>query len=217
MKRLLLAASAIMATAAVTAAVTLAVATPAFAGDLPLQRNSYYQPQPAAALFNWTGFYVGANAGYAWGSAIGGDPSGGVLGLTGGYNYQFNPNWVLGAETDIAFSNADTSRPAGKFESGYIGTLRARLGYSVGNVMFYGTAGAAYGKGELTVGGLTNDQTHWGWTIGAGVEAMLTQNVSAKFEYLYVDLSDKNYTTVGGPVNVGYTTSLLRGGVNYRF
>ena len=80
-----------------------------------------------------------------------------------------------------------------------------------------GTAGAAYGKGELSVGGLTNDQTHWGWTIGAGVEAMLTQNVSAKFEYLYVDLSDRNYATIGGPVNVGYTTNLLRGGVNYRF
>jgi outer membrane immunogenic protein len=208
MRKLLLAAGAAVATAA---------AAPVFAGDLPLQRNSYYQPQPAAALFNWTGFYVGANAGYAWGSAIGGNPSGGVLGLTGGYNYQFSPNMVIGAETDISFSNADTSRAVGRFESNYIGTLRARLGYSVGNVMFYGTGGAAYGKGELSVGGLTNDQTHWGWTIGAGVEAMLTQNVSAKFEYLYVDLNDKNYTTIGGPVRVGYTTNLLRGGVNYRF
>jgi outer membrane immunogenic protein len=46
---------------------------------------------------------------------------------------------------------------------------------------------------------------------------MLTQNVSAKFEYLYVDLGDKNYATIGGPVNVGYTTNLLRGGVNYKF
>jgi outer membrane immunogenic protein len=210
MRKLLLAAGAAMAMAAVTAA-------PAWAGDLPLQRNSYYQPQPAAALFNWTGFYLGANAGYGWGSAIGGDPSGAVGGFTAGYNYQFSPNMVIGAETDITFSTADTSRPAGKFESDYIGTLRARVGYSVGNVMFYGTAGAAYGKGELSVGGLTNDQTHWGWTIGAGIEAMLTQNVSAKFEYLYVDLSDRNYATIGGPVNVGYTTNLLRGGVNYRF
>jgi outer membrane immunogenic protein len=208
MRKLLLAAGAAVATAA---------AAPVFAGDLPLQRNSYYQPQPAAALFNWTGFYVGANAGYAWGSAIGGNPSGGVLGLTGGYNYQFSPNMVIGAETDISFSNADTSRAGARFESDYIGTLRARLGYSVGNVMFYGTAGAAYGKGELSVGGLANDQTHWGWTIGAGVEAMLTQNVSAKFEYLYVDLNNKSYATIGGPVSVGYTTSLLRGGVNYRF
>lgn len=210
MKKLLRAASAALATIAVAA-------TPAFAGDLPLQRNSYYQPQPAAALFNWTGFYVGANAGYAWGSAIGGDPSGGVIGLTGGYNYQFSPNMVIGAETDIAFSSAGTTVAPRKFESDYLGTLRARLGYSVGNVMFYGTAGAAYGKNELSQGGLSNDQMHWGWTIGAGVEAMLTQNVSAKLEYLYVDLGKENYQSVIGAQGIGYTTSLLRGGVNYRF
>lgn len=206
MKKLLLAASAVMA-----------IATPVLAGDLPYRRNDYYAPGPAAPLFNWTGFYVGANAGYNWGSAAGGDPSGVIGGFTAGYNYQYSPNMVVGVETDIAFSNADDTHNGRKFESDYIGTLRARLGYSVGNVMFYGTGGAAYGKGELSVGGLTNEQTHWGWTLGAGVEAMLTQNVSAKFEYLYVDLGDKNYATIGGPVNVGYTTNLLRGGVNYKF
>src|SRR5579885_3758332 len=103
MKKLLLAAGAILATEA-----------PVLAGDLPYQRN--YQPAPAAAsLFNWTGFYVGANAGYTWGSAIGGDPSGVIGGFTAGYNYQYSPNTVLGLETDIAFSNADTSRGGLKF------------------------------------------------------------------------------------------------------
>jgi outer membrane immunogenic protein len=205
MKKLLMAAGALLATVA-----------PVLAGDMPYRRN--YQPAPSpAALFNWTGFYVGANAGYAWGSAAGGNPSGVIGGFTTGYNYQFQPNAVLGFETDITFSNADDSHNGRKFESDYIGTLRARLGYSVGNVMFYGTGGAAYGKGELTAGGLTSEETQWGWTIGAGVEAMLTQNVSAKFEYLYVDLGNKSYATIGGPVNVDYTTNLLRGGVNYKF
>jgi outer membrane immunogenic protein len=205
MKKLLMAAGALLATVA-----------PVLAGDMPYRRN--YQPAPSpAALFNWTGFYVGANAGYAWGSAAGGNPSGVIGGFTAGYNYQFQPNAVLGFETDITFSNADDSHNGRKFESDYIGTLRARLGYSVGNVMFYGTGGAAYGKGELTAGGLTSEETQWGWTIGAGVEAMLTQNVSAKFEYLYVDLGNKSYATIGGPVNVDYTTNLLRGGVNYKF
>jgi outer membrane immunogenic protein len=205
MKKLLMAAGAQLATVA-----------PVLAGDKPYRRN--YQPAPPpAALFNWTGFYVGANAGYAWGSAAGGNPSGVIGGFTTGYNYQFQPNAVLGFETDITFSNADDSHNGRKFESDYIGTLRARLGYSVGNVMFYGTGGAAYGKGELTAGGLTSEETQWGWTIGAGVEAMLTQNVSAKFEYLYVDLGNKSYATIGGPVNVDYTTNLLRGGVNYKF
>jgi len=210
MKKLLLAAGSAVAMAAATAA-------PATAGDLPYQRNYYQAPPPAAALFNWTGFYVGANAGYAWGSALGGSPSGVAGGFTAGYNYQFNPNWVLGTETDIAFSNADTTHNGRKFESDYVGTLRARLGYSVGNVMFYGTGGLAYGRGELSVGGLTNEQTHWGWALGAGVEAMLTEHVSAKFEYLYVDLGKETYQSTLGPQGVSYTTNLLRGGVNYRF
>ncbi len=208
MKKLLLAAGAAMATV---------TAMPALAGDLPYRRNDYYQAPSPAPLFNWTGFYVGGNAGYAWGSAIGGDPSGFAGGITGGYNYQFSPNSVIGFETDIAFSSASDTNAGRKFETDYLGTLRARLGYSVGNVMFYGTGGAAYGKNELSMGGLSNDQVHWGWTLGAGVEAMLTQNVSAKFEYLYVDLGNQTYQSVVGPQSIGYTTSLLRGGVNYRF
>ncbi len=206
MKKLLLAAGAVMATAA-----------PVLAGDLPYRRNDYYQAPPPAALFNWTGFYVGGNAGYGWGSAIGGDTNGFTGGATAGYNYQFSPNSVFGVETDIAFSSADHSAGPRKFESDYLGTLRARLGYSVGNVMFYGTGGLAYGKNELSQGGLSNDQVHWGWTLGAGVEAMLTQNISAKFEYLYVDLGNETYQSIVGPQSVGYTTSLLRGGVNYKF
>jgi len=193
-----------------------ATAVPVFAGDMPIQRRQYYQPD-VAPLFNWTGFYVGANAGYGLGSAIGTDINGFKGGLTAGYNYQISPNTVLGAETDIDFSSADGSNAGRKFESDYIGTLRARLGYSVGNVMFYGTGGGAYGKGDLIQAGLSNDQVHWGWTLGAGVEAMLTQNISAKFEYLYVDLGDKTYQSTTGPQSVGYTTNILRGGVNYKF
>jgi outer membrane immunogenic protein len=95
--------------------------------------------------------------------------------------------------------------------------LRARLGYSVGNVMFSGTGGGAHGKSDLVQAGLSNDQMQWGWTLGAGVEAMITQNVSAKFEYLYVDLGDKTFQSTTGPQSIGYTTSILRGGVNYKF
>lgn len=205
MKKLFLAVSALAAAAA-----------PAWAGDLPLQRQPYYQANPAP-LFNWTGFYIGANGGYTWGSAIGGDVNGLLGGGTAGYNYQFSPNGVIGAETDIAFSNADDTVGTRKFSLDYLGTLRARAGYAVGNVMFYGTAGAAYGKGELSQAGLSNDQVQWGWVLGAGLEAMLTQNVSAKFEYLYVDLGDKTYNSTTGLQSIGYTSSILRGGVNYKF
>jgi outer membrane immunogenic protein len=75
----------------------------------------------------------------------------------------------------------------------------------------------AYGRGEVALAGLSNKQTHLGWTIGAGVEAMLAPNVTARVEYLYVDLGRETYTTVGGPVRTGIDTSLVRAAMNYRF
>ncbi len=207
MKRLLLAAGAVLATAAT-----------AFAGDLPIQRRpNYVQPEISNSLFNWSGFYVGGNVGYGRGSAIGGDSGGFLGGLQAGYNFQVSPKTVFGFETDISFTSIDDTVGVAKFGVDYLGTVRARLGYSVDRVMFYATGGAAYGRGNLEVGGLSNKEFHWGWTIGAGMEAMVTQNVSAKLEYLYVDLSDRTYQSILGPRSVGYNTSLVRGGVNYRF
>jgi outer membrane immunogenic protein len=196
----------------------LASASVSFAGDLPIQRRpNYVQQDIATSLFNWSGFYVGGNAGYGWGSAIGGDPSGFLGGFQAGYNFQVSPRAVFGFETDISFTSIDDTSGAAKFGVDYLGTLRARVGYSVDRVMFYVTGGAAYGQGQLDVGGLSNKQFHWGWTLGAGVEAAVTQNVSAKVEYLYVDLSDQTYQSILGPRSVGYNTSLIRGGLNYRF
>lgn len=137
MKRLLLAAGALLATA-----------LPVVAGDLPLQRQNYYQPNVANTLFNWTGFYVGGSAGYSWGSSIGGNTNGFIGGVQAGYNFQVSPSVVFGAETDISYTSADEKRGGAKFSADYLGTIRARLGYSLDRVMFYATAGLAYGGGD---------------------------------------------------------------------
>ncbi|MFT6669844.1 MAG: outer membrane immunogenic protein, partial [Afipia broomeae] len=80
----------------------------------------------------------------------------------------------------------------------------------------YGTGGLAFGalKAQLP-GGLSESNTSAGWTIGAGAEFALNQNWSAKVEYLYVDLSDKNFLMTG--MSNGYQFSTVRVGVNYRF
>jgi len=62
---------------------------------------------------------------------------------------------------------------------------------------------------------VTETHTSAGWTIGAGAEFGLTQNWSAKVEYLYVDLSSSRFTITGVPN--GYQFGLVRLGVNYRF
>lgn len=196
----------------------LASGTQSLAGDLPLQRQpTYVPPEVVKSLFNWTGFYVGAHVGYGWGSAIGGNADGFLGGLQGGYNIQVSPSVVLGVESDITFTSMDANVGAAKFSVDYLGTMRARLGYSVDRVMFYATGGLAYGRGDLEIGGLSNKEWHWGWTMGGGVEAMLSSNVSAKLEYLYVNLNDETYQSILGARSVGYNTNLLRGGINYRF
>src|SRR5690606_28189102 len=115
------------------------------------------------------------------------------IGLQAGYNFQFASGLLAGIETDIAISGIDGSGGVGVFELDYLGTVRGRLGYTIDRFMLYGTAGLAYGRGDVRVAGLSDEQVHIGWTIGAGVEAMLAPNVTARLEYLYADLGKDTY------------------------
>lgn len=198
------------------AAALVMLAAPAFAADYR-RPPQYADPLVAAPLFNWTGFYVGLNGGYGWGTGAGVSTSGFVGGGQLGFNYQLNGGLVLGAETDIALSGMDGTAAGVTFSTDYLGSVRARLGYAVDRVMLYGTGGLAYGRGDLQIGGLSNKQTQWGWALGGGIEAMVAPQLSARIEYLYMDLGHATYGSVFGPVNVGLTTGLLRAGVNYKF
>lgn len=78
-----------------------------------------FQPEPMATYapgFSWTGFYVGANAGYGWGvvdTNIAGAPNYNTRGFAGGihagYNYDIG-GFVLGAEADFSFSDSSILR-----------------------------------------------------------------------------------------------------------
>jgi outer membrane immunogenic protein len=81
--------------------------------------------------------------------------------------------------------------------------------------LFYGTLGVAYGDGKGKTAGLSETRTEFGWTAGAGVEVGLNRAWSAKVEYLYVDLGDRNYSITG--TNNGLWSTMLRLGVNYHF
>lgn len=198
------------------AAALVTAAMPALAADLGRRAEPYYAP-PAQALFNWTGFYVGGNAGWGWGSALGTDPSGYLIGLQAGYNFQYASGLIAGIETDIAISGMDASAGGRSYELDYLGTVRGRLGYGIDRYMLYGTAGLAYGRGDVRQAGLSNEQTHLGWTIGAGVEAFVAPNITARLEYLYADLGRETYTTSTGPVRTSFDASIVRTALNYKF
>jgi outer membrane immunogenic protein len=192
-----------------------AVSGAANAADIQRGPTPYYSPAPAG-LYNWGGFYAGANVGYEWGKITNNstEPSGLVGGLQAGYNWQQN-SFVFGAETDIAVTNADDTFAPYKFSNPWFGTLRARVGYAINNILFYGTFGLAYGELKGETAGLDETKTHVGWAGGLGMEVGFTPNWSAKVEYLYMDLSNRAYSITGA--DNGFETNMLRFGVNYHF
>ena len=208
---------------------------PVLAADAPARAPVAKAPAVAVApLFNWSGFYYGIQGGYAWGSsnhtgagASSGDfdVDGWLLGGTVGANWQ-NGRFVTGLEADVAWANADGSGGAAaacgvacSTELNWFGTGRVRAGYAVDAYLFYITGGVAFGGVKAGQTGFGNSgDTRVGWTVGGGVEAAVAQNWTAKLEYLYADLGDKNtYTVPAGTFNVDYKSHIVRMGLNYKF
>jgi outer membrane immunogenic protein len=205
-------------------------ATGALAADLPRAMP----PTKAPAFvpgYSWTGFYAGINGGYGWGNSnwdgFANEPNvhGGLVGATVGANWQTGA-LVFGAEGDIDWSNlrgsfASVACPAGcETRNNWLATARGRVGYAFDRWMPYATGGLAVGDIEANralFGGVK--ETNAGWTAGGGVEAAVVGNLTAKLEYLYVDLGSVNCGTLscGLPTDVDLRSNLVRGGVNLRF
>jgi len=192
------------------------IASPAAAADLSYRKAPAFAAAPFNA-YNWNGAYVGVNLGYQWGKVTnwgGGEPKGVMGGGQIGYNWQFN-QFVLGLEADVQGSAANDMFAPFKFSNPWFGTVRGRAGYAMNNILLYVTGGLAYGGGRVEFAGISETQTHAGWTVGGGVEVGLTPNWTAKAEYLYVRLDDRSYVLTG--VNNGFSSNVFRLGVNYRF
>lgn len=192
----------------------------AHAADLPSKKQSPPSPTPVANYTNWTGVYGGFNAGFATGNYtkdgpdIYGHPSGGSFGLTGGYNYQMPSNWVVGVEGDVSASTIGGS-DHGSSETPYLNTFRARLGYALDDTLPYVTAGYAGGTTSDRYNGSSKDHYHNGYTIGAGVEKVITGPWTAKAEALFVHLDERSIPTGAG--SSGADMGLFRIGLNYHF
>lgn len=206
-----------------------------------------------APIYNWNGIYVGINGGYGFGNSNwNADPtipfpgtgdfniSGGLVGGTIGANFQTGP-FVFGIEADGDWSDikgnvSGTPATCGagftcSFQTSneWMATIRGRIGYAFSRVLVYGTGGGAAGdvKAQLTTtaagGSLSTDTTEFGWAAGAGIEVAVTDNLTAKVEYLFVDLSNGSLScsvaTCGVATNVpvSFDASLVRGGLNYKF
>ena len=207
------------------AALGLVAAGAASAADLPSRKGPVAAPVYMPPAFSWTGFYVGANAGYGWGNvnangfANVGDLDGFVGGGQVGYNYQMG-QFVLGLEADLQGADLSSGNNLGlvNVKTEYFGTVRARVGVAFDRFMPYITGGWAYGnvKTAIPALGFSSDRTHTGgFAVGAGLEYAVTNNIIAGVEYLYVDLGEKNI--LGANTKVGTDFSVVRARLSYKF
>ncbi|MEW6767953.1 MAG: outer membrane protein [Pseudomonadota bacterium] len=192
-------------------------------------------------VFNWTGFYLGAHAGYLAGRARANaantaaitatygrmpKPEGGFAGIQGGYNYQFANRIVLGIEASVEGFGIDGMKdslgiPPGSalsVSTDWAYSVVGRLGYAIDRWLPYAFAGVIGVHDKESgfnpfIGAFALQNTHTGWTAGAGVEYAFTRNWSARLQYRYADIDKQQYNLV----RVGGTGSSGDIGFNYRF
>lgn len=224
-------------------AASLMVCAPSFAGA-------------ADGAGNYDGFYLGGTLGGYFGSDMTayrtnpddystklgvGNVNGFIGGLTAGCNHACE-SYLIGVEIDGSYLSGDETGTEGfdghntRFELNSLFTGRVRLGVPIDycwNPMVFVTGGFA-GAGAMvktpdTDGDDVGSDNGWlfGWTVGAGVEAMPFEcyNISVKLEYLYVSLSNATFrvhewwddSDVSNTVRAGTDLHVVRVGANWFF
>ena len=174
----------------------------------------------ANAAHDWAGVYLGINGGYAWGDfeTSAGDVSGddALGGFQIGYNKQLG-SVVIGVEGDVQASAIEGASNGVSTSLDWFSTARGRVGYAFDSTLLYGTAGLAVGGVEATSAGGSDEKTSLGLAAGAGVEQAMTENLSLKAEYLYVDLENKTFDTGATNTNAEWDGHVMRFGANLKF
>lgn len=174
--------------------------------------------EPAPAVGNWQGYYLGATGAYDWGRFGAGDRDGKLGGgLYTGYNWQ-SGQIVYGVEGDVAYNGekADTY-PDLEGKAGWNGSLRGRVGYDMNPFLIYGTAGVAIQDNKLSDATSSDSKTAVGYTVGAGAEAFVTSNITARLEYRYTDFGAKDYDLDSGSFSKGYDDHSVKVGIGVKF
>jgi len=206
------------------AAISLA-ASQAWAADLPRKAPAYAPPPPPP--MTWTGCYIGANVGGAFGrlelnGPFGGSGSSDGSGFAGGgqigCDYQFSGGWVIGFRNMFDGTSNNRSRSftvttatgtasgTVDFHNQWFDTLTGRLGYAVSPAwLLYFQGGAVWSRVEANVtvsapgfsGTGSASDTKTGWTIGGGLEWMFAPHWSAFLEGNYMDFGGSSGTVFG--------------------
>lgn len=181
----------------------------------------------ASPIYIWSGPYAGAFVGYSAqtldqsnGASFDGD--GVVGGAYAGINWQ-NDRFVYGIEADIGASGVEAGgfdRVAGQpldADTNVFGSLRGRVGVAADPFMVFATAGAAVSDQTLKLGPAEDSKTHLGYTVGAGVEAKITDTIDTRLEYRYSDFGSKTYDLGTATTSSGFDEHSVRAGIALKF
>jgi len=166
--------------------------------------------------FDVDGFAGGIFAGYM--GLVGNDF---LIGIEGEWNWASadetirnndDPLWIYGAEV----------------EQEWDASLRLNAGKRMGDYILYITGGVAWAR--INIHGFTefdparstdHDATLTGWTIGAGLERKINENLHARILYRYSDYGDDTWSIAApNDVDMGkieYKNSMFTLGLSYFF
>jgi outer membrane immunogenic protein len=205
-------------------------AAPATAADLAPRPYTKAPPPPMmAAIYDWSGFYIGANGG--WGSSrncwtltdpIVANPNEGCQDATGGtaggqigYRWQ-SASWVFGVEAQGNWADLNGRRVSllnplvtNTSHLGAFGLFTGQIGYAWDATLLYVKGGAAvtsnrYRSLETSTGLALTDNvntTRWGAAVGVGLEYSFAPNWSLGFEYDHIFMGDSSHTFLNNGVN----------------
>ena len=162
---------------------------------------------------DWSGFYVGVHAAATHAeiedknnSVFDNSPGITDYGFNGidqglyiGYNHAWN-DLILGIEADVTFGNAGNLLPSSEGVRTDLDTmfsLRGRIGYPIGRLMPYFTAGIAYADLDIVRNSGNNNvfrqspDPYLGFVLGAGSEFLIAPHVTVRAEYLYYNFGDE--------------------------
>ena len=222
------------------------VAAPAMAADMRPPPPVYRAPPPVVPIWTWTGCYIGGHVGGLWArkqivdntlddpffGEINHNVNGWLAGVQAGCDYQFAGGWVIGIQSDYAWTGAKGSHvsllnPDLTIETKikWVGSATARLGYAWGGFLGYVKGGGAWEQDNFDVfDNITLEsfgtlgRRRFGWTVGVGGEYAFTNLLSGFVEYNYYDFGSRDITLSNAFVlDIKETKSVVKAGLNFRF
>jgi outer membrane immunogenic protein len=173
------------------------------------------------------GFYIGVNTGYGWGSNEIVDPSGGSVGVQGGYGVELGSGFFVGVEAGFKYGGVSGSTAefgiTEELRQNWTVSFLGRVGVAApaaGGPLIYVTVGPTLANTEFSVSGPgfrdVDKQVLSGLTGGIGAEIAVTPNVSVGAQYLHTRYRSGKF--FDGTIEIGPTrTNTFNLIGNYRF